>query len=82
MPQPLGDLLGFFVNTASDLGRDRPTSGNTFGAAYKGEVAAFIECCRAGAPFPVTPRDGVRAQQVISAGMQRAITRELATAVN
>lgn len=62
-------------------GRPLPEFVDRFGAAYKGEMAAFIECCRAGTPFPVTHRDGVRAQQVISAGMQRVITREQATSV-
>ena len=62
-------------------GRPLPEFVDRFGAAYKGELAAFIECCRTGAPFPVNHRDGIRAQQVISAGMQRVITREQATSV-
>lgn len=37
-----------------------------FGAAYKAEVAAFVECCWTGAPFPITHRDSLRAQEVIS----------------
>jgi predicted dehydrogenase len=45
-----------------------------FGPAYKAEVAQFIECCSNGSPFPVSHRDGVRAQQVIAAGMQRMLT--------
>ena len=40
-----------------------------FGPAYKAELAAFIECCRSGASFPTTHHDGLRAQEVISAGM-------------
>lgn len=44
-----------------------------FGAAYKAELAAFIECCRNQAPFPTTHRDGLRAQEVISAGMERML---------
>jgi myo-inositol 2-dehydrogenase / D-chiro-inositol 1-dehydrogenase len=47
-----------------------PEFVDRFGAAYKAELAAFIECCRSGARFPSTHRDGLRAQQVISAGMR------------
>jgi len=65
--QPYGHALPEFV--------DR------FGAAYKSEMAAFIACCHAGTPFPITHRDGLRAQQVIAAGMQNVITREQATSV-
>jgi myo-inositol 2-dehydrogenase/D-chiro-inositol 1-dehydrogenase len=62
-------------------GRPLPEFVDRFGAAYKGELAAFIECCQAEAPFPTTHWDGLRAQQVISAGMQRVLTLEHATAV-
>ena len=47
-----------------------PEFVDRFGDAYKAELAAFIECCRTNAPFPATHRDGLRAQQVISAGMR------------
>ncbi len=50
--------------------RPLPEFVDRFGAAYKAELAAFITCCRSGAPFPTTHRDGVQAQEVISAGMQ------------
>jgi myo-inositol 2-dehydrogenase/D-chiro-inositol 1-dehydrogenase len=53
---------------------DAPEFVARFGPAYKAEVAAFIECCRSGAPFPVSHRDGVRAQEVIAAGMQKMLT--------
>ena len=56
-----------------DYGRPLPEFVDRFGAAYKAELAAFIECCRTGAPFPVTHRDGVRAQEVIAAGMRATI---------
>ena len=56
-----------------DYGRPLPEFVDRFGAAYKGELAAFIECCRTGAPFPTTHRDGVRAQEAISAGMRATI---------
>ena len=46
-----------------------PEFVDRFGDAYKAELAAFIECCRTGAAFPANHGDGLRAQQVISAGM-------------
>ena len=52
-----------------------------FGPAYKAEVAAFIHCCATGAPFPTTHRDGLKAQEVISAGMRGIIAREQAAPV-
>ncbi|MBV8553233.1 MAG: Gfo/Idh/MocA family oxidoreductase [Acidobacteriaceae bacterium] len=57
-----------------DYGRPLPEFVDRFGAAYKAELAAFIECCRTGRPFPVNHRDGVRAQEVISMGMQAMMT--------
>jgi myo-inositol 2-dehydrogenase/D-chiro-inositol 1-dehydrogenase len=56
--------------TMRDYHRTLPEFADRFGAAYKAELAAFIECCRAGAPFPSTHRDGLRAQESISAGMR------------
>jgi myo-inositol 2-dehydrogenase / D-chiro-inositol 1-dehydrogenase len=54
-----------------DYGRSSlPEFVDRFGPAYKAELSAFIECCATGAPFPTTHRDGVRAQEAISAGMQ------------
>ena len=53
-----------------------PEFVDRFGPAYKAELAQFVECCRTGSPFPVTHRDGLRAQQVISAGMRAAVTPE------
>ena len=47
-----------------------PEFVDRFGDAYKAELTAFIECCRSGAPFPTNHWDGLRAQQVISAGMR------------
>lgn len=64
-----------------NYGRPLPEFVDRFGAAYKAELAAFIECCRAGTPFPVTHRDGVRAQEVISAGMQAQVGPEQAARV-
>ena len=45
-----------------------------FKPAYKSEVAQFIECCRNQSAFPVSHRDGVRAQEVIAAGMRKMLT--------
>ncbi|HET8547492.1 MAG TPA: Gfo/Idh/MocA family oxidoreductase [Bryobacteraceae bacterium] len=58
-----------------------PEFADRFGPAYKAELAAFIDCCRTGRPFPVTHRDALRAQEVISAGMQAVVTPEKAAAV-
>ena len=57
-----------------DYARPLPEFIDRFGPAYKAEVAAFVECCRNQEPFPTSHRDGLRAQQVISAGMQAMIT--------
>lgn len=65
-----------------DYGRPLPEFVDRFGAAYKAELVAFIECCRAGKPFPTSHHDGLRAQEVISAGMRAAIGQEHAATVN
>jgi len=57
-----------------DYGRPLPEFIDRFGQAYKAELATFIDCCRAKKPFPTTHRDGVRAQEVVSAGMRAVIT--------
>lgn len=64
-----------------EYGRALPEFVDRFGPAYKTELAAFIECCRTGAPFPATHRDGLRAQQVISAGMEHVLSWEQAALV-
>ena len=46
-----------------------------FGAAYKAEVSEFVVQCVAGKEFSVTHRDGVRAMEVIAAGMAAVIDR-------
>jgi len=53
-----------------------PEFAGRFGLAYKAEVAAFVACCQSGQPFPVSQWDGVRAQQVIRAGMQSVVRPE------
>ena len=65
-----------------DYGRPLPEFVDRFGEAYKAELAAFIECCKAKAPFPTTHRDGVRAQAVISAGMGAMLGAEQAAQVD
>ncbi len=60
--------------------RPLPEFVDRFGAAYKAELSAFIECCRTGAAFPTTHRDGVRAQEAISAAMSAML--DLGQAVN
>jgi len=56
-----------------DYGRPVPEFVERFGWAYKAELAAFISCCQSNQPFPVSQRDGVRAQQVIRAGMESVV---------
>jgi predicted dehydrogenase len=64
-----------------EYGRPLPEFVDRFGPAYKTELATFVECCRSGTPFPITHRDGLRAQEVISAGMQRMLSRDQAAQV-
>ncbi len=64
-----------------DYGRPLPEFVDRFGAAYKAELAAFIDCCGAARPFPTCHRDGLRAQQVISAGMKAVLGPEHAAPV-
>lgn len=51
-----------------------PEFFDRFGAAYKAELSVFLDCCRRGVPFPVTHRDGLRAMEVIEAGMKGLIS--------
>jgi len=64
------DLLADRSFTMRDYGRPLPEFIDRFGPAYKAELASFVKCCQEGVPFPTTHRDGVRAQEVISAGMR------------
>lgn len=59
-----------------DYGRPLPEFIDRFGSAYKAEVAAFIDSCRGKKPFPITHGDGLRAQQVIAAGMRSVVRPE------
>lgn len=47
-----------------------------YGAAYKEELRTFLQCCRDGEPFPVTHRDGLRAQEIIAGAMKSSIMKE------
>jgi myo-inositol 2-dehydrogenase/D-chiro-inositol 1-dehydrogenase len=62
-------------------GGSMPEFADRFGLAYKAEVAAFVGCCQANKPFPVTHTDALRAQQVIRAGMQSAARPQMLTTV-
>lgn len=53
--------------------RALPEFIDRFGPAYKAELAAFVDCCAAKKPFPTSHRDGLRAQEVISAAMGAVI---------
>ncbi len=73
--------IAFRTFTMRQYGRPLPEFIDRFGPAYKAEMSAFIECCQAGLPFPTTHADGLRAQEVIAAGMGAVITPEHAGAV-
>lgn len=75
--EPLGRRIFPMRRYSSAL----PEFADRFGPAYKAEMSAFVECCRSGAPFPTTHNDGLRAQQVISAGMRAVVTAEQAALV-
>jgi myo-inositol 2-dehydrogenase / D-chiro-inositol 1-dehydrogenase len=64
-----------------DYQKPLPEFIDRFGPAYKAELAAFIDCCVAGKPFPTSHRDGLRAMEVVSAGMNAVIGPEKAAAV-
>ncbi|HEU0120315.1 MAG TPA: Gfo/Idh/MocA family oxidoreductase [Bryobacteraceae bacterium] len=51
-------------------GPGAPEFVDRFGPAYKREVEVFLERCREGSAFPTSHWDGLRAQEVIAAGMR------------
>ena len=51
-----------------DYGAEVPFFIERFGPAYKAEVAHYIDQCRAGAPFAVDHRDGLRALEIATVG--------------
>src|SRR3954452_1565986 len=74
--------LAFKTFPMREYDRPLPEFIDRFGAAYKTELAAFIECCRSGSSFPTTHRDGLRAQEVISAGTEGMFGPAQAAQVN
>jgi myo-inositol 2-dehydrogenase/D-chiro-inositol 1-dehydrogenase len=63
-----------------EYNRPLPEFAGRFGLAYMAELAKFVECCAANSPFPVTHRDGARAQQVVEAGMLSKATPQTVAA--
>jgi predicted dehydrogenase len=53
-----------------------------YGAAYKGELRAFLDCCQTGKPFPITHADGLRAQEIVAAAMYASIKKEDMAAID
>jgi len=56
-------------------GPNAPEFVDRFGPAYKRELEVFLDCCERDADFPTNHRDGLRAQEVIAAGMSALRTR-------
>jgi len=73
--------LAYRTFSMRNYGKPLPEFIDRFGPAYKAEVAAFLDCCADAKPFPTTHRDGLRAQEVISAAMSAVITPENAARV-
>lgn len=63
------------VYPTRNYGEGLPEFVDRFGAAYKAEVADFVERCRSRAPFTITHEDGLRAMEVIDLGSRRMINR-------
>ncbi len=53
--------------------RPLPEFIDRYGAAYKEELRTFLKCCRNGEPFPITHRDGLRAQEVVAGATRSSI---------
>ena len=53
-----------------------------FADAYVAELVHFVEQCRAGEPFSVDHNDGLRAMQVVEAGMRSQQTRAEALSID
>lgn len=64
------------VFTMPEAAADAPEFVPRFGPAYLEEARVFVECCRAGTPFPVNHHDGIRAMEVIEAALGASLTRE------
>jgi len=72
--EPLARRVFSMRDYAADYKRELPEFVDRFGEAYKGELVAFVESCLKEKPFATTHRDGVRAQEVIAAGMRAVVT--------
>jgi predicted dehydrogenase len=57
-------------------GQPLPEFIDRYGAAYKEELRVFLECCRSGATFPITHRDGLRAQEIVAAAMNASVRKQ------
>ncbi|MGC1463803.1 MAG: Gfo/Idh/MocA family oxidoreductase [Terracidiphilus sp.] len=53
-----------------------------YGAAYKGELRTFLECCRDGSSFPITHLDGLRAQEIVAGAMSASIRKDDMAAID
>lgn len=73
--------IGREVYVMRNYGDGMPEFADRFGAAYKAEMAAFIGHVARDEPFDVTPHDGLRAMEVIEAGMSGWVHRAKAGAV-
>lgn len=76
-----GNVLEQVSFELRDYGREVPVFIERFGPAYSAEVAHFVGRCLARAPFDVTHRDGLRALEVVEAGVRATATRDGAVAV-
>lgn len=47
-----------------------------YGAAYKEELRTFLECCQGGKSFPITHRDGLRAQEIVAGAMKGSVRKQ------
>jgi predicted dehydrogenase len=63
------DTLARKIFPGGKGGQGAPEFVDRFGPAYKRELEVFLESCTNGSAFPTSHRDGLKAQQVISAGM-------------
>ena len=64
-----------------DYGREVPVFITRFGDAYRAELDDFIDKCVNDQAFSVNHDDGLRAQQVVTDGMQSQKTRAQAAPV-
>jgi predicted dehydrogenase len=64
-----------------DYGHPVPEFIDRFGPAYTAELSEFVECCLANQPFTVNQDDGLRAMEVIDAGVRALQSRESGVAV-